>query len=246
MAAVRTRWAAVTGAAALAATACAGTASVPREPAPATAPAPAAQAPAPPGSQATSSSADFDATYRARLDSARTRYTPADVHFMTGMIGHHAQALVMSGMAPSHGANASVRTLAARIINSQQDEIASMQRWLRERGQPVPEVHIEGTMVMLHGVDHDMSMPMPGMLTPEQMQELDRARGPEFDRLFLKYMIQHHRGAVTMVQELFATDGAGQDEAVFKFASDAQVDQSTEIARMERMLAALPASGGAP
>jgi uncharacterized protein (DUF305 family) len=158
------------------------------------------------------------------------------VDFMTGMIGHHAQALVMSALAPTHGASATIQTLAARITNSQKDEIAIMQRWLRDREQTVPEVHIDGTNMMVHGAGHGM---MPGMLTPEQMDQLDEARGGEFDRLFLTLMIQHHRGAVSMVRELFATDGAGQDEAVFKFASDVQVDQTTEVARMERMLAAL-------
>jgi len=174
------------------------------------------------------------------------RFTPADVHFMTGMIAHHAQALVMSDLVPTRGASPSIRTLAARIINSQQDEIALMQSWLRDRGQPVPEVHIEGTNLMLHGVDHSTHMHMPGMLTPEQLHELEQAQGAGFDRLFLKYMIQHHSGAVTMVRDLFATDGAGQDEAVFKFASDVHVDQTTEIARMELMLSGLPGGAGAP
>ncbi len=186
-------------------------------------------------------SAELEAIYWARLDSARTRFTPADVHFMTGMISHHGQALVMAGMASTHGASESVLTLAARIINAQRDEIATMQQWLRDRGQPAPTVVVTKGRMMIEG-GHPMQM--PGMLTDEQMGELDRARGVEFDRLFLVSMIQHHRGAVTMVHDLFATDGAGQDEAVFKFASDVQVDQSTEIARMERLLAALPSRGG--
>jgi uncharacterized protein (DUF305 family) len=132
-----------------------------------------------------------------------------------------------------------VATLCARIINAQNDEIARMQQWLRDRGQPVPEVHITGTTLMVHGPEHLMHM--PGMLTPEQMRELDEARGPDFDRLFLTYMIQHHRGAVTMVRDLFGTDGAAQGDVLFKIASDIQVDQTTEIARMERMLEAPPA-----
>ncbi|CAN5650832.1 DUF305 domain-containing protein [soil metagenome] len=193
---------------------------------------------------AANSTAELEAIYRARVDSARTRFTEADVHFMTAMIGHHTQALVMARMAPTHGASPSVQTLAARIINAQQDEIASMQQWLRERDQPVPEVHVMGTEVMVHGAEH--AMHMPGMITPEQMRELDQARGAEFDRLLLTYMIQHHRGAVTMVHDLFGTDGAGQDEAVFKIASDIQVDQITEAARMERMLSALSARGRTP
>jgi uncharacterized protein (DUF305 family) len=158
------------------------------------------------------------------------------------MIGHHGQALVMAALAPTHGASPQVQTLAARVINAQQDEIALMQQWLRDRGQPVPEVQVEGTTLIVHGAEH--AMHMPGMLTPEQMQELDRARGQDFNRVFLTYMIQHHRGAVTMVHDLFGTDGALQDEAVFKLASDIQVDQLTEINRMEQMLAALPPQGG--
>jgi uncharacterized protein (DUF305 family) len=175
---------------------------------------------------------------RARADSARHPYTQADVDFMSHMIGHHAQALVMAGWAPTHGAGPSVRILAERIINAQQDEIASMQRWLGDRGKPVPEARPTGMKMMMNGVEHEMLM--PGMLTEAQMRQLDQAKGPEFDRLFLTYMIQHHRGAVSMVKDLFGTNGAAQDETVFKFANDVNVDQSTEIARMERMLAALP------
>jgi uncharacterized protein (DUF305 family) len=166
------------------------------------------------------------------------RFTPADAAFVTDMIGHHAQAIVMSRMAPTHGATPTVQTLAARIINAQNDEIALMQQWLRERGQPVPELMFTGNEVMMHGVEH--AMDMPGMLTPAQMAELDRARGAQFDRAFLTFMIQHHQGAVEMVEKLFATDGALQERAVFKLASDVQVDQRTEIARMERMLAGMP------
>ncbi len=178
----------------------------------------------------------MEALYRARLDSARTRFTPADVHFMTGMISHHAQALVMARWAESHAASPGVRTLAARITNAQRDEITLMQAWLRDREQPVPQVEITDRGMMIHG---GHAMRMPGMLTDTQMAELQKARGAQFDRLFLTFMIQHHQGAVTMVHELFATDGAGQDEAVFKFASDVQVDQATEIARMEIMLGQL-------
>ncbi|MDX1578460.1 MAG: DUF305 domain-containing protein [Gemmatimonadota bacterium] len=186
---------------------------------------------------------ELEAIYEARADSARMNVSQADVDFMTGMIAHHAQALVMSRLAPTHGASPRIQTLAARIINAQKDEIALMQAWLRDRGQPVPEPEIEGITLTLEGVD-EHHMHMPGMLTPRQMEELDAARGPEFDRLFLTYMIQHHEGAVTMVLDLFATDGAGQDETSFKLASDIQVDQRSEIARMERMLAALGDGGG--
>ena len=198
-----------------------------------------------PSPQTDTGSAALETLYWARQDSARMRFTEADVAFMTGMIGHHAQALVMSALAPTNGANAEVQTLAARIINAQKDEIATMQQWLRDRGQPVPEVHISGTNLMVHGAG-DHARHMPGMLTPEQIQALDAARGTTFDRLFLTYMIQHHDGAVVMVDTLFGTDGAAQDEAAFKLASDIQVDQRTEIARMELMLEALPDPGQDP
>lgn len=173
---------------------------------------------------------------QARADSIRHPYTAADVEFMSHMIGHHAQAIVMSRWAPTHGASPSVRILADRIINAQQDEIATMQNWLRDRLQPVPDA-TPGMKMNMNGMEHVMLM--PGMLTDGQMKQLDAARGPEFDRLFLIFMIQHHRGAVEMVKDLFASYGAGQDETVFKFASDVNVDQTTEIARMEKMLTAL-------
>jgi uncharacterized protein (DUF305 family) len=173
----------------------------------------------------------------------RYPYTQADADFMSHMIAHHAQALVMSGWAPGHGASPAVQRLAERIVNGQQDEIATMQRWLRDRKQPVPEPGA----AMKMGPGHQMhEMLMPGMLTDAQMKELDQARGPEFDRLFLTYMIQHHRGAVTMVQQLFGTRGAAQDEVTFKLASDVSADQSSEITRMESMLAGLPGAQGAP
>jgi uncharacterized protein (DUF305 family) len=172
----------------------------------------------------------------ASRDTTTYRFTAADVHFMSAMIGHHAQAIVMAQMAPTHGASASLRTLAARVINAQQDEIALMQQWLRERNQPVPEAR--PGMKMTHGgVEHEMLM--PGMLTEAQLKQLDQARGAEFDRLFLSFMIQHHQGAVTMVKELFSSQGAALDDAVFKIASDINVDQTTEIARMQKMLVAL-------
>ncbi|HEV7589570.1 MAG TPA: DUF305 domain-containing protein, partial [Longimicrobium sp.] len=178
---------------------------------------------------------------RAQADSARHPWTAADARFMAHMIGHHAQAIVMANWAPTHDASPSIRVLAARIINAQQDEIATMQRWLRDRRQPVPEA-VPGMKMVMDGVEHVMLM--PGMLTDAQMAELDRARGKDFDRLFLTYMIQHHRGATSMVSELFGTYGAGQDETVFKFASDVNVDQTTEIERMQRMLADLVLGGG--
>ncbi len=232
--------------------------------------------------------AELEALYWQRQQDARADYTPADVDFMTGMIGHHAQALVMSRLAPTHGASPAVQRLAARIINAQNDEIESMQRWLRVRGEPVPTARVDGlTLVMgiegeeagvdhegmdhagmdhgamdaadappgetASGMDHgaaahggmdheamdhagmDHSM-MPGMLSQAQLEELDRARGPDFDRLFLRYMMQHHGGAITMVDALFGAHGAAQDGDAFKLASDIHVDQETEIARMDQML----------
>lgn len=174
---------------------------------------------------------------KARADSARLPYTAADIAFMTGMIAHHAQAIEMSRWAPDRGANDAIRRLTARIINAQTDEIVIMQQWLADRNQPVPEPNPAG-MQTKHG-DHTMTHLMPGMLSDAQMTQLRNARGREFDQLFLTFMIQHHKGAVQMVNELFATPGAGQDEIVFKFASDVHTDQTTEIARMERMLEAL-------
>ncbi len=179
------------------------------------------------------------AVARAKADSVRHAYTAADVSFMFHMIGHHAQAIVMAGWAASHGASPSVRTLAARIINAQRDEIAFMQQWLRNRLQPLP-TGMDAAMAM-SGVHADTLM--PGMLTEAQLQQLAQARDAEFDRLFLTFMIQHHRGAVVTVQQLFGSYGAAQDEIVFKLASDINVDQSTEIARMERMLFTLQIQG---
>jgi uncharacterized protein (DUF305 family) len=172
---------------------------------------------------------------QAKADSGRPPYTAADVHFMSGMIGHHAQAVLMAGWAPSHGANAAVRALCERIVVAQRDEIAFMQRWLGERHEPVPPADPRGHIVP--GMDRPMLM--PGMLTPEQMAQLDGARGPEFDRWFLTFMMQHHQGAITMVEHLLSVAGAAQDGTVFRFASDVNADQTTEIDRMSRMLAAL-------
>jgi uncharacterized protein (DUF305 family) len=160
---------------------------------------------------------------RVRADSLRRPYTETDIQFMTHMIGHHAQAVLIAGWAPTHGAGPAIRRLAERIVNAQQDEIATMRQWLADRGRPAhPPAH---------------AMAMPGMLTETQLGDLEAAGGEAFDRLFLRYMIQHHRGAVSMVRDLLATPGAGRDETVFKFANDVSADQSTEIARMEAMLA---------
>jgi uncharacterized protein (DUF305 family) len=169
----------------------------------------------------------------------RRSFTPADLQFMTGMIGHHAQAIVISRWAPTNQASAEIQRLAERIIAAQQDEIRTMQHWLEDRRQPVPAVGNAGEMHQ-----HGREALMPGMLTPDQMTSLQAARGAEFDRIFLTLMIQHHNGALSMVETLFGSHGAAQEDAIFKFASDVSADQSTEVARMERMLAALPAETG--
>jgi uncharacterized protein (DUF305 family) len=159
-------------------------------------------------------------------------YTAADVHFMQMMMGHHAQALVMSAKATTHGADEMVLRLAEKIDISQRDEIDMMRQWLQEREQVVPT---EAQM---------LAMQMPGMLTPEQMRQLDAARGLAFDRLFLLLMIEHHKGAILMVDELFASPGAGQDSDIFRFATDVAADQGDEIFIMHRMLDMLAAPGG--
>ena len=156
------------------------------------------------------------------------QFTPADVRFMQGMIGHHAQALEMTALVPSRTARQDLKTLAMRIDVSQADEIKLMERWLQARGQNVPGPHA----MHMHGATL-----MPGMLTPEQMSALTAAKGAAFDRLFLEGMIQHHGGALTMVHDLFATPGAGQEADIFGFASDVDADQRAEIDRMRSMLA---------
>jgi uncharacterized protein (DUF305 family) len=166
----------------------------------------------------------------------RLPYTDADVEFMSGMIPHHAQAVIMAGWAPSHGAREDVAILCERIVVAQRDEIFTMQTWLGDRGQPVPDATSTRHKMKMNGVEHEMLM--AGMLTDEEMAELDRARGPEFDRLFLNGMIRHHQGAIDMVDVLFKAYGAAQDEVVFKFASDVYADQSIEIDRMTKMLEA--------
>ena len=157
---------------------------------------------------------------------------------MTGMIAHHAQALVMARLAPTHGAGPAVRILCERILVSQAEEIAAMQDWLRDRGQPVPSATDTRVHMTTGGMQHDMLM--PGMLTDEQLAQLDAARAVEFDRLFLTLMIQHHEGALTMVDELLASENAAQDTFVYKTASDIWADQDTEIERMAKLLAAQP------
>jgi len=168
----------------------------------------------------------------AKMDSGRTRISPADVEFMQGMIHHHAQAILMAGWAPTHDASSAIRELCARIVVAQRDEIGFMQRWLREHNQDVPDADV--SHFMMPGME---SMLMPGMLTAKQLALLDSSRGRDFDRRFLEFMIMHHQGAIAMVDKLFNSQGATQDDFVFKFASDVDADQSAEIERMSRMLA---------
>ena len=188
-----------------------------------------------------SARAQMSGVEQARQDSIRRPYTKADIDFMSGMIAHHAQAVKMAGWAESHGASKSLQIFCGRIAMAQTAEIGLMQGWLKDRNQPVPEADAHGMKMQMGGMTHYMTM--PGMLTDAQMAQLDSARGVNFDRLFLTFMIQHHRGAISMVDTLFKTPGAGQDEIVFKFANDVQADQNTEIDRMEQMLEALAPSG---
>src|SRR5262245_57339025 len=162
----------------------------------------------------------------------------ADVDFMSGMIPHHAQAVVMAGWAASHGAREDVRVLCERIVVGQGDEILLMQTWLSDRGLPVPDAKSTRHKMVMNGMEHEMLM--PGMLTDEEMAALDKARGPEFDRLFLLGMIKHHQGAIDMVDVLLKSYGAAQDETVYKFASDVYADQSIEIDKMHEMLGSRP------
>jgi uncharacterized protein (DUF305 family) len=173
----------------------------------------------------------------ARPELVRQSYSPADVKFMSGMIPHHAQAVIMAGWAQNHGASPALQLMTERMLISQRDEIAMMRTWLRDRGQVVPAADAKHGTMEHDGMKHDMLM--PGMLTDAEMAALDKARGKEFDRLFLIGMIKHHQGAIGMVEELFASHGAAQDDQVYAFASDVQADQAAEIERMQIMLEAL-------
>ena len=155
-------------------------------------------------------------------------YTAADVRFMQGMIPHHAQALEMTALVPERTSDEGFRRMALRIEISQRDEIELMTRWLEARNEEVPALHAH----------HHGGPLMAGMLTPEQMDELRAAEGEAFERLFLEYMIMHHRGALLMVDRLFNAPGAGQETELFRFASDVDADQDMEIRRMQEMLEA--------
>jgi uncharacterized protein (DUF305 family) len=157
----------------------------------------------------------------------------AEVDFMQGMIMHHAQAVEMTALIPSHTENKDLRLLGARISSSQSSEINFMKRWLAARGEPV-SMAMPG-MKNMSTSGHPMPL-MPGMLTPEQMAALQKAKGAEFDHLFLTGMIQHHNGALTMVKDLFDTAGAGQDAELFNFATDVDTGQRAEIRIMQGML----------
>ncbi len=163
--------------------------------------------------------------------------SPKDVEFMQGMIMHHAQAVEMTALMESRTENKELRLLGARISHSQSEEIRFMKRWLEARGEPT-----EMPMPKMPGMDMsvmDMSshpMLMPGMLTPKQMEALRKAKGAEFDRLFLEGMIQHHGGALTMVKDLFDTAGAGQDAVLFNFTTDIDSGQRAEIRIMQAMV----------
>ena len=172
---------------------------------------------------------------KARPDLVRQPYSAADVDFMAGMIPHHAQAVLIAGWAGSHGARPDVRTLCERIVVGQRDEIETMRNWLRDRGEDVPAADATHHRMKMNGVEHDMLM--PGMLTAEDLAQLDKARSADWDTLFLKAMIRHHEGALKMVDDLFESYGAMQDEDVYKFVSDMYADQTGEIERMQKMLA---------
>jgi uncharacterized protein (DUF305 family) len=167
----------------------------------------------------------------------------ADVRFMQGMIMHHAQAVEMTALIESHTTTKDLRSLAARISHSQSDEIKFMKRWLEARGEPGPAMMPEmaGMDMSSHSMDSSShSMLMPGMLTEKQMEALKKAKGEEFDRLFLTGMIQHHGGALIMVKDLFDTAGAGQDAELFNFATDVDSGQRAEIRIMQTMLGEKP------
>jgi uncharacterized protein (DUF305 family) len=168
-----------------------------------------------------------ETTVERSIELARVPHTAADVRFMQGMISHHAQALEMTALLPTRTMRPEMKLLARRIDDSQTDEIALMERWLKERGETSPGAHA-----------HHMpgATLMPGMLTPEELQRLAAARGDEFDRLFLELMIKHHEGALFMVGELFSTPGAAQETEMFAFASDVDADQRIEIRRMSALL----------
>ena len=193
-----------------------------------------------------------------RAEINRRDYVLADVRFMQGMIAHHAQALAMTALLQARTTRADMRLLAERINVSQTDEIALMRHWLEKRHERVPAVALSrradssATSMSMAGMDMPDgpaapdTMLMPGMLTPQQMSELAKASGSQFDRLFLQDMIRHHEGALVMVHDLLATNGAAQEPEVFQFASDIDADQRAEIARMRSLLRNTASPGASP
>jgi uncharacterized protein (DUF305 family) len=185
---------------------------------------------------------------------AGPQHTATDVAFMRDMIMHHAQAVQMTALVPDRAASAEVRQLAQRIERSQDDEIAFMRRWLTRRGEEAPPMAMHGAangdQAGQGGQGHEAHQAshhamedhsdMAGMLSPDQLEALAAASGEAFDRLFLEFMIFHHEGAITMVDELFAAPNAGQETEMFDFASHVESDQAIEIARMQRLLTQLP------
>jgi len=163
--------------------------------------------------------------------------SPVDVQFMQGMITHHAQAVEMTALIESHTENEDLSSLGARISRSQSDEIKFMKRWLASRGQPISEAMPDMPHMKM---SHEPMALMPGMLSSEQMEALRKAKGAEFDRLFLTGMIQHHGGALIMVKDLFDTAGAGQDAELFNFTTDVDSGQRAEIRIMQNMLEKKP------
>lgn len=172
-----------------------------------------------------------DSTASSDAGSVPTRPTEADVRFMQGMIPHHAQALDMTALVPTRTSRRDVLLLAERIEVSQKDEIAWMQRWLRDHGESMPDLDAHHGH---HGAERHALM--PGMLTPDEMDQLAAATGSAFDRLFLQFMIRHHEGALVMVRDLLASPGAAQASEVYRFASDVDADQRADIQRMLGML----------
>jgi uncharacterized protein (DUF305 family) len=168
--------------------------------------------------------------------------SPKDIEFMQGMIMHHAQAVEMTALIDSHTQNKELSTLGARISRSQSDEMDFMKRWLTFRGEStsMTMTHMPGMDMTSHTMPSGHTMLMPGMLTEKQMAALRKAKGKEFDRLFLEGMIQHHSGALTMVKDLFDTAGAGQDAELFNFATDVDSGQRAEIKIMQTMLGQKP------
>lgn len=170
----------------------------------------------------------------AQLEAQTKPYTKADVAFMQGMIGHHAQALEMAALVATRTSRPELKSLAERITISQKDEITRMTNWLKRHKEEVPAEDAHMHAAMGHGEL------MPGMLTQDELNVLMAARGAAFDRLFLEAMIKHHEGALVMVEKLLATPGAAQEPDLFLFANDVDADQRAEIKRMKALLSDHP------